>query len=188
MVSLYMHIDGARRHSGPTCPPTQAYRVWPPTQHDLMGAPGLWYVNPWHVAHRCTHPPDICVGKTTLAMLIERHAKNARFVSFSATPGAGTAEAFRKVIEQARNDHRLLHRRTILFIDEIHRLNKSQQVVITRSRVSTVVTRRGEGHFTACHRTWHDDVGGCYDGKPVLSAEFGSTKSNHRVYLVEAFL
>lgn len=34
----------------------------------------------------------------------------------------------REVIKQAQNELRLCKRKTILFIDEIHRFNKSQQV------------------------------------------------------------
>jgi len=63
-------------------------------------------------------------GKTTIARIIaEKSASN--FVFFSAVTG-GVGEA-RKIIEQARKDSELYQKRTILFIDEIHRFNKSQQ-------------------------------------------------------------
>ncbi|XP_077375846.1 ATPase WRNIP1 [Festucalex cinctus] len=67
-------------------------------------------------------------GKTTLARIIASTNKKkgtARFVPLSAT-SASTAEV-REVIKQAQNELRLCNRRTILFIDEIHRFNKSQQ-------------------------------------------------------------
>ena len=63
-------------------------------------------------------------GKTTLASLIARHTK-AHFVSFSAVTG-GIPE-LREIIKTA--EHRLATggRRTVLFVDEIHRFNKAQQ-------------------------------------------------------------
>ncbi|KAM4556756.1 ATPase WRNIP1 isoform 1-T1 [Fundulus diaphanus] len=67
-------------------------------------------------------------GKTTLAHIIASTSKikgSARFVTLSAT-SASTNEV-REVIKQARNELRLCKRKTILFIDEIHRFNKSQQ-------------------------------------------------------------
>ncbi|MNX66883.1 Replication-associated recombination protein A [compost metagenome] len=66
-------------------------------------------------------PPG--VGKTTLAQLIAR-ATEARFVPFSAVTG-GVAE-LRERLKEAKEQKRL-GRRTILFIDEIHRFNKGQQ-------------------------------------------------------------
>ncbi|MEI8143403.1 MAG: replication-associated recombination protein A [Candidatus Berkelbacteria bacterium] len=63
-------------------------------------------------------------GKTTLAKIIaDKTASN--FVFFSAVVG-GVADA-RKIIEQAKQDQQLFQKRTILFVDEIHRFNKSQQ-------------------------------------------------------------
>uniref|UniRef100_A0A3B5M913 WRN helicase interacting protein 1 n=1 Tax=Xiphophorus couchianus TaxID=32473 RepID=A0A3B5M913_9TELE len=67
-------------------------------------------------------------GKTTLAHIIASTSKkkgSARFVTLSAT-SASTNEV-REVIKQAQNELRLCKRKTIMFIDEIHRFNKSQQ-------------------------------------------------------------
>ncbi|TSR16014.1 ATPase WRNIP1 [Bagarius yarrelli] len=67
-------------------------------------------------------------GKTTLAHIIASSSKKkgtARFVTLSAT-STSTSEV-REVIKQAQNELRLCKRKTILFIDEIHRFNKSQQ-------------------------------------------------------------
>jgi putative ATPase len=69
-------------------------------------------------------PPG--VGKTTLAEVISR-TTNAHFSRVSAV-SAGVAD-LRKVIEEARQ-RRKLGRRSILFIDEIHRFNKAQQDAI----------------------------------------------------------
>jgi putative ATPase len=67
-------------------------------------------------------PPG--TGKTTLARLIASITK-ARFVSFSAVM-SGIKE-IRAVMAEAEETRRRLGRRTILFIDEIHRFNKAQQ-------------------------------------------------------------
>jgi len=65
------------------------------------------------------------VGKTTLARLIAQYV-DAHFVALSAVL-AGVKD-LREAIAQAQQQQRgLLARRTILFIDEIHRFNKSQQ-------------------------------------------------------------
>ena len=64
------------------------------------------------------------VGKTTLAHVIACET-NSRFVRLNAVT-AGTAE-LRKVIQEAKDAVHLYQRRTILFIDEIHRFNKGQQ-------------------------------------------------------------
>lgn len=69
-------------------------------------------------------PPG--VGKTTLAEIIARYAK-ARFQAISAV-SAGVAD-LRRIIGEARLALRNGHR-TVLFIDEIHRFNKSQQDAI----------------------------------------------------------
>src|SRR3982751_626389 len=67
-------------------------------------------------------PPG--TGKTTLARLIA-NVTRAHFISFSAVL-AGIKE-IRAVMAEAEEARRRLGRRTILFIDEIHRFNKAQQ-------------------------------------------------------------
>jgi putative ATPase len=66
-------------------------------------------------------PPG--VGKTTLARLVARVTK-AEFVPFSAVL-AGIKEI--KAVMADAEQFRKLGRRTVLFIDEIHRFNKAQQ-------------------------------------------------------------
>ena len=63
-------------------------------------------------------------GKTTLAGIIAK-VSNSYFVNLNAT-NAGIGE-LRTIIEDARKRVRSLQQRTILFLDEIHRFNKSQQ-------------------------------------------------------------
>jgi putative ATPase len=67
-------------------------------------------------------PPG--TGKTTLARIIAERTQ-AAFVHFSAVT-EGVARV-REIIAEARERQRALHRRTILFCDEIHRFNKAQQ-------------------------------------------------------------
>ena len=67
-------------------------------------------------------PPG--TGKTTLARIIADTTK-ARFVSFSAVL-SGIKE-IRDVMSEAERIRRTTGRRTIVFIDEIHRFNKAQQ-------------------------------------------------------------
>ncbi len=67
-------------------------------------------------------PPG--TGKTTLAQVVA-HETRARFVSFSAVLG-GVPE-LRKVLAAAAEQKTLYGKRTILFVDEIHRFNKAQQ-------------------------------------------------------------
>ncbi|MBI3011521.1 MAG: AAA family ATPase, partial [Candidatus Omnitrophica bacterium] len=70
-------------------------------------------------------PPG--TGKTALAHIIA-HATHAHFEWLNAT-SAGVSE-LREVIVRAKERVRLDGRRTILFIDEIHRFNKAQQDVL----------------------------------------------------------
>ena len=63
-------------------------------------------------------------GKTTLARIIARETQS-HFIHFSAVL-AGVKE-IRGVIAEARDQLKLYRQRTVLFVDEIHRFNKSQQ-------------------------------------------------------------
>jgi len=67
-------------------------------------------------------PPG--TGKTTLAMCIANQTKS-HFVTLSAVL-AGKTE-LREVIDKAVERRKLYNRRTILFVDEVHRWNKAQQ-------------------------------------------------------------
>jgi putative ATPase len=63
-------------------------------------------------------------GKTTLAMIIAS-TTGAQFLAFSAVL-SGVKE-IREVIQEANEEWKYHQRRTILFVDEIHRFNKAQQ-------------------------------------------------------------
>lgn len=66
-------------------------------------------------------------GKTTLAHIIAKNTNknNTRFITLSAT--SASTNDVREVIKQAQNEIKLFKRKTILFVDEIHRFNKTQQ-------------------------------------------------------------
>ena len=63
-------------------------------------------------------------GKTTLARIISRHT-NAEFFQLNAVSSG--VQDVRKILDRAHANRTRFQRRTILFIDEIHRFNKSQQ-------------------------------------------------------------
>jgi len=67
-------------------------------------------------------PPG--TGKTTLAQIIANHTQS-NFETLSAVL-AGKAE-LTAVIQKAKENRKLYQKRTILFVDEVHRWNKAQQ-------------------------------------------------------------
>jgi putative ATPase len=67
-------------------------------------------------------PPG--TGKTTLAQIIA-HSTKSNFVFFSAVL-QGVKEV-REIVKKAQDERRYHSRRTLLFVDEIHRFNKAQQ-------------------------------------------------------------
>jgi putative ATPase len=83
-------------------------------------------------------PPG--TGKTTLAKALAGHT-GAHFDFLSAVNG--TLKELRVIVKRADENRNLYRRRTILFIDEIHRFNKAQQDALLPSVESGVVTLVG---------------------------------------------
>jgi putative ATPase len=67
-------------------------------------------------------PPG--TGKTTLAQIIAQ-ATGAHFISFSAVLSG--IKQIKEVMSEAARTRELYNRKTILFVDEVHRFNKAQQ-------------------------------------------------------------
>jgi putative ATPase len=83
-------------------------------------------------------PPG--TGKTTLSRLLAQHI-DAHFETLSAT-SSGVKE-LRLVMEQAQSRLKIENKATLLFIDEIHRFNKSQQDALLPAVEEGVLTLVG---------------------------------------------
>ena len=79
-------------------------------------------------------------GKTTLARIIAARTR-CHFVQFSAVLTG--VKDIRAVIDTAKNQQKFHGRRTILFVDEIHRFNKSQQDAFLHHVESGLITLIG---------------------------------------------
>jgi putative ATPase len=79
-------------------------------------------------------------GKTTLARIFASHT-HCHFVHFSAVL-SGVKE-IRSVIEDAKNQQKLFRKKTVLFVDEIHRFNKAQQDAFLHHVESGLITLIG---------------------------------------------
>jgi putative ATPase len=83
-------------------------------------------------------PPG--TGKTTLARILANETKS-RFVQVSAV--ASGVKELREVLDSARDELAAAGRKTVLFVDEIHRFNKAQQDVLLPDVENGVVTLVG---------------------------------------------
>ena len=126
MDSLFDYNDDIRPSYAPL-----ADRMRPESLNEIIGQDHA--VGPdsflYHMIQRDTIPsillfgPPGC-GKTTIASVIAKMTQS-RFIKLNATSSG--AKELRDVLEQAKIDLTYYQKRTILFIDEIHRFNKGQQ-------------------------------------------------------------
>jgi putative ATPase len=79
-------------------------------------------------------------GKTTLAGIFAMQT-HSHFAHFSAVL-SGVKE-IRSVVEQAKNQQKLYRKKTVLFVDEIHRFNKAQQDAFLHHVESGLITLVG---------------------------------------------
>ena len=79
-------------------------------------------------------------GKTTLARIVA-HETSSHFIHFSAVLSG--VKQIREVIEEARKQLQFQRKRTILFVDEIHRFNKAQQDAFLHHVESGLITLIG---------------------------------------------
>ncbi len=127
METLFTHIENARRDENAPL----AARMRPTTLDGFVGqaqavGPGSWLRRA--IEHDTLSSVILYgpagTGKTTLARIIA-NTTHAEFVEVSAV--TGTVKDLRREIEAARGRLLSLGRRTILFVDEIHRFNRGQQ-------------------------------------------------------------
>jgi putative ATPase len=140
-------VGGAATGEAPLEGAPLATRMRPRTLDELVGqekllAPGSALrraIEEGHPHSMILHGPPGS-GKTTLARLVA-HASGAAFEEESAV-AAGRAEV-RAVIERARGRLKSGGRRTVFFLDEIHRFNKAQQDALLPAVEDGVITLIG---------------------------------------------
>ena len=133
-----------------TPPPTNAplaERVRPKTLNEFVGQEHLLGEGkPLRVLIESDQLPSMIFwgppgsGKTTLARIVARHTR-ADFFQLNAV-SSGVKDV-REVIDRAEANRKHLAKRTILFIDEIHRFNKAQQDALLHSVEDGVITLIG---------------------------------------------
>src|SRR3989304_1456240 len=134
MIDMFEQSASGGKESASNAGAPLATRMRPQTLNEFVGQKHL--VGEGRVLRKAIEAgriPSIVLwgppgsGKTTLAYVIA-NSTNSAFSPVSAV-SAGVAD-LRRIIEEAKNRRKMSQRRTILFIDEIHRFNKTQQDAI----------------------------------------------------------
>ena len=127
METLFSQAESAKRLSYAPL----AVRMRPSTLDEYVGqrkavGPGSWLRSA--IEHDVLSSVILYgpagTGKTTLAHIVAAHTRS-EFVEVSAV--TGTVKDLRREIDEAQRRLMAYGRRTILFIDEIHRFSRSQQ-------------------------------------------------------------
>lgn len=127
METLFSQVESAKRLSYAPL----AVRMRPSTLDEYVGqrkavGPGSWLRSA--IEHDVLSSVILYgpagTGKTTLAHIVAAHTRS-EFVEVSAV--TGTVKDLRREIDEAQRRLMAYGRRTILFIDEIHRFSRSQQ-------------------------------------------------------------
>ncbi len=144
-TSTSVHHSRAGSDTGPNTP--LADRMRPANLDEVVGQDHLVGANaPLRTLYASSTLPSVLLwgppgsGKTSLAKLLAASRENTVFVALSAVL-AGVKE-IRAIVEEATRALRR-GRRTVLFIDEIHRFNRAQQDALLPHVESGVVTLIG---------------------------------------------
>jgi putative ATPase len=128
-ATLLSHAAGRGAFGGPPAP--LAERMRPRTLDEIVGQEHLLARGkPLREVIESDRLPSLILwgppgsGKTTLASVVARRTRT-EFVAFSAVLGG--VQELRVIVEQARERRSYQGQGTTLFVDEIHRFNKSQQ-------------------------------------------------------------
>ena len=128
-MDLFEH--GSKTGNSNTLP--LAERLRPRTLDEIIGQDFLYKGSPILVLFEQRKLPSLILwgppgcGKTTFAKVL---SENYGISFFSVNAISTGAKELRTIGEKAKQKHQEYNEKTLLFVDEIHRLNKSQQDVL----------------------------------------------------------